>query len=295
MFETTPIAAPERPVSQSDSAIERRSPPELFRAAIRVISVHWPEYCIEAALLGLFMVSACIFTALIELPSSIIRTSVSSALLRRMLIGSAMGLTAMSLIYSPLGQRSGAHINPSITLTFLRLGRIKPIDAALYVVSQLIGGVLGVIFASHLLGTRVVSAAEVRYAATQPGVYGLAAAIAGEFVIAFLLMTTVLHVSNNARLSRYTGLFAGLLVAVYITFEAPLSGMSMNPARTLASAIPSGIWHAVWIYLIVPPLAMLSAAELYTRRKTFRAIACCKLYHNPIRRCIFCGANGGFQ
>ena len=76
-------------------------------------------------------------------------------------------------------------------------------------------------------------------------------------------MLTVLHVSNNKRLNRYTAYFAGSLVALYITFEAPLSGMSMNPARSLGSALPGGIWDALWIYFIAPPIGMLAAAQVY--------------------------------
>jgi len=89
-------------------------------------------------------------------------------------------------------------------------------------------------------------------------------------------------------------LFAGLLVATYITVEAPFSGMSMNPARTFGSGLSAGVWTGFWIYLIAPLLGMLSAAELYLWRKGKVAVKCCKLHHDNNKRCIFCGANGGF-
>lgn len=273
--------------------VERRRASELFWTLIRAVSAHWPEYCIEAVLLGLFMISACVFTTVLELPSSMVRQNIPSAFLRRVLTGIAMGITAVGLIYSPFGQRSGAQMNPSVTLAFYRLGRIKPVDTMCYIASQLAGGVAGVLIARILLGDRL-AAPQVRFAATVPGASGLALAIAGEFVISFLLMTVVLHVSADSRLARFTGLAAGLLVATYITLEAPLSGMSMNPARTLASAVHAKVWVGVWIYVVVPPLAMLAAGELYMRRLAGAAAGCCKLYHNPQRRCIFCGANGGF-
>ncbi len=256
-----------------------------------MIATRWPEYSIEAALLGVFMISACVFTVLFELPSSLVRQTVPSAFLRRALTGVAMGLTAMALIYSPWGQRSGAHINPSVTLTFYRLGKIRVCDAALYVLSQFAGGLAGVLIAARLLGSTVAHP-DVHYAATYPGRYGVFPAVLSEFIISFLLMLMVLCVSNHPRLSRYTGIFAGLLVASYIAFEAPFSGMSMNPARTLASALPSGIWSGFWIYIVVPPLGMLAAAELFLRSAGRESIRCCKLYHNPQRDCIFCGANG---
>src|SRR6516225_8919387 len=87
--------------------------------------LHWPEYLMEAGLLGAFMVSACLFGALYEFPHSPVRHAIASQLLRRMLMGLSMGLTAIAIIYSPWGKQSGAHINPSVTLTFFRLGKIK--------------------------------------------------------------------------------------------------------------------------------------------------------------------------
>jgi len=94
-------------------------------------ALHWQEHVMEGALLGLFMISACVFTVIFQLPGSPVRQAIASAELRRVLTGIAMGLTAIALIYSPWGQRSGAHLNPSVTLTFLRLGKIKRVDAKL--------------------------------------------------------------------------------------------------------------------------------------------------------------------
>jgi aquaporin Z len=76
------------------------------------------------------------------------------------------------------------------------------------------------------------------------------------------------------------------MVAVNISLVAPLSGMSMNPARTLASAVPAGAWEAIWIYFTAPPLGMLLAAELWRRRGL--AGGCAKLQHDSHVRCIFC-------
>jgi aquaporin Z len=119
-------------------------------------------------------------------------------------------------------------------------------------------------------------------------------ALLAEFVIAAGMMSVVLYFSNHHRLAGYTGLFAGVLVATYITIEAPFSGMSMNPARTFGSALPPMIWDGLWVYLTAPPLGMLFAAELYLWRKGQQSVKCCKLHHNNDKRCIFCGANGGF-
>jgi aquaporin Z len=247
---------------------------------------HWPEYLMEATELGLFMISACVFTVVLFHPKSPIASLIPDGIFRRMVMGIAMGLTAIAIIFSPIGKRSGAHFNPSVTLTFLRLGKVEPWDAGFYIVAQFGGGVAGVLVATLLLG-RVVAAPSVNYAATLPGSSGALIAFLAEVTISFVLMTVVLRVSNTKKLARWTGLFAGALVATYITFESPISGMSMNPARTFGSAFGAQVWMSLWIYLIAPPLGMLAAAELYQRMKAGRAMACAKLHHHNKKRCIF--------
>ena len=261
--------------------------------ALASLRVHWPEYLMEAALLGAFMVSACVFGALYEFPQSPVHQAIMSGFLRRLFMGVTMGLTAIAIIYSPWGKQSGAHINPSVTLTFFRLGKIKFWDALFYIASQFTGAVLGVFLVAQFLG-REVSDPAVRYVVTTPGPRGSVVALVAEFIIAAILMSAVLSFSNHHQLAGYTGLVAGLLVATYITLEAPFSGMSMNPARTFGSALPPMIWDGLWVYLTAPPLGMLFAAELYLWRKGQQSVKCCKLHHNNDKRCIFCGANGGF-
>jgi len=261
--------------------------------AVGSLQAHWPEYLMEAALLGVFMVSACVFGALYEFPQSPVHQAIHSPLLRRLLMGISMGATAVAIIYSPWGKQSGAHINPSVTATFFRLGKIKFWDALFYMAAQFAGAIAGVLAVAYFLG-REVSDPAVRYVVTVPGEHGVWVALGAEFLIALILMSVVLHASNHHKFENFTGIFAGLLVATYITLEAPFSGMSMNPARTLGSAVPAEVWDGLWVYLTAPPLAMLAAAEIYLWRSGKLAVKCCKLHHNNDKRCIFCGANGGF-
>ena len=247
---------------------------------------HWPEYLMEAAELGLFMISACVFTVLLFHPASPIAQNIHSAIMRRLLMGAAMGSTAIAIIFSPLGKRSGAHFNPSVTLAFFRLGKIEAWDTAFYILFQFAGGIAGVVLASLLLG-QPVAHQSVNYAATVPGPSGPAFAFLAEVLISFILMSVVLVVSNKKRLGRFTGLFAGALVATYITIESPISGMSMNPARSFGSATVAHLWMSLWIYFIAPPLGMLLAAEVYKRLKAGHAVACAKLHHHNQARCIF--------
>jgi aquaporin Z len=248
---------------------------------------HWPEYLMEAAALGIFMVSAGVFTTLLEWPGSLAHHEIANPDLRRALIGVAMGATATGIIYSPWGKRSGAHMNPAVTLTFLRLGKIPPADALFYVVFQFLGGLIGVLLTAMALG-KSFTQLPVSYVVTVPGALGNWPAFTGEFVAAFLMMGMIIYVSNKPSIARFTGLCAGILITGYVTFEAPLSGFGMNPARTFASALPSGIWTAIWIYFIAAPVGMLLAAQGYLMIRDKGSIRCCKLHHHPKRPCIFC-------
>jgi aquaporin Z len=247
---------------------------------------HWPEYLMEAAGLGLFMLSAATFATLLEHPLSPVRQALPDAIMRRLLMGLAMGSTAVALIYSAFGARSGAHLNPATTLTFYRLGRVHTADAAGYVIAQFIGGLAGISLAALALGP-LLQTPTVNYVATRPGMWGLSAAFAAEVVITFVLMTVILHVSNHPRWSRYTGICAGLLVATYITVEAPISGMSMNPARSFGPALLTRDLATLWIYFVAPPLGMLMAAEVFVRTMGLDKVFCAKLHHHTTARCIF--------
>ena len=88
-------------------------------------------------------------------------------------------------------------------------------------------------------------------------------------------------------LAPYTAYFVGILIAAYYTFEAPLSGMSTNPARTFGSAVHANYWHALWIYFIAPSLGMLAAGEVFLRVRRGTAPYCAKLHHANDKRCIF--------
>jgi len=250
------------------------------------VGQHWPEYLIEGTLLGLFMVSACTFTILLEHPASPLSRTVPEPFMRRSLIGLAMGLTAIALIYSPIGRRSGAHMNPSLTLTFLHLGKIERRDALFYIASQFVGGVAGVTLVRIVAGM-LARDPSVRFAATTPGPGGLDQAFVAELLISFFLMSLVLVASNNRRLAPFTGLLCGALVASYIIVEAPFSGMSMNPARSFASAFAAENWTGLWIYFTAPPLGMLMASEVYLRSRGASRVFCAKLSHPSNGPCIF--------
>jgi aquaporin Z len=238
--------------------------PSKFPNALAALRADWPLYLFEAAELAAFMISACAFTVLLFDPAI---TPIRNLWLARACMGIAMGLTAIAIIRSPWGKRSGAHFNPAITLTFYRLGKIGPYDAVFYVAAHFAGAIAGVAIAALLLGPRI-ALPQVNYAVTVPGLGGAPAAFAAEAFMAALLLSVVLITSNRPGLAPYTTWCMGILIASYILFFAPISGFSINPARTVGSAVFAHLWTAIWLYFAAPILGMFAAAEAYIRTTT---------------------------
>ena len=257
---------------------------------LKALKAHWPEYLIEAFGIGMFMIVACTCAAFLWNPESPVEHLVANRpYLQRLLMGIAMGTTAITFVYSPWGQRSGAHINPCLTLTFLRLGKIRPWDAFFYVAFQFAGAIIGVAITGVLLG-HMLSDPQVDFAVTVPGKDGAWVAFGFEMLISAGVMGTVLFATNHHKFMPFTGFMIGTLLVLYITFEAPFSGMSMNPARTVGSAVSAHVWTDWWIYFLGPGLGMLLAAEIYLWTKGKDAVHCAKLYHTADLSCIFkCG------
>jgi aquaporin Z len=136
---------------------------------------HWPEYPMEAAGLGLSVVLACVFAPLPGHPASPVPGFIDSTLVRHLCMGVVMGLTAVGIIYSPRGQQSRAHLNPAVTLAFLRLGKVTPWAALFYVVTQFAGGITEVSLAAACLG-QIVAHPAANYVVTTRGVHAIVCA-----------------------------------------------------------------------------------------------------------------------
>ncbi len=220
------------------------------------------HYLQEALGLAIFMISACFFSAALEGKQSALHLAIPNGNLRSLIMGLLMGLTALFIFYSPFTAPSGSHINPAVTLVFLRMGKTCPRDAFFYILFQFIGGLAAVYVMVFLLGHSLTDE-PVKYAATIPGKQGVAAAAITELIIAFIMISMVLFTSESKRYKKYTRLFAACLVCLNVVFAGPVSGFGMNPARTLASAIPGHVYTAWWIYLIIPFAGMLGATEFF--------------------------------
>lgn len=241
----------------------------------------------EAVCLGIFMISASVFATILEYPNSPVRQSLPNGFLRQVLMGIAMGVTALGINYSPMGKLSGAHMNPALTFIFFHLGKIKRNDAIYYSIFQCIGGVVAVASMSFLIGYPFHDS-HVNYVTTVPGKFGPAGAFIIEVVIAFCMMTMVLTTSNHPKLRNYTGAIAGFFVMSFVILSGPISGFSMNPARTIASSVPSGIYSSFWIYMTAPFIGFGLAAYIY--KSLHGKVICAKMHHSEHYLCIFnCG------
>lgn len=218
-------------------------------------------YFMEALGLAIFMISACFFGAMLEGKGSHWHHAIPNGFTRMIIMGIMMGLTALFIFYSPFTSPSGSHINPAVTLSFLRQGFMCPWDSLFYIIFQFAGGTMAVYLMQWIMGDILIHP-PVLSVATLPGKYGIAAACCMEFVTAFAMMNMVLFTSAHYKLKKYTRIIAACMVCLYVIIAGPVSGFGMNPARSFASAFPSHIWTAFWIYLFVPVAGMLSAVEL---------------------------------
>jgi aquaporin Z len=232
---------------------------------------NWRLYLMEALGLGIFMVSACFFGGLLEANNSVAHLAIPNAFARTIITGLLMGFTALLIFYSPATASSGSHINPAVTITFLRLGKMCRWDALFFIIFQLAGGILAVYIMALVMGS-TLTAQPVHYVCTVPGNTGVVAAAITEFVIAVITMLAVLFTSAHVTLKKYTRVIAACLVCIYVVVAGPVSGFGMNPSRTLASAVNAGTYTALWIYMLMPFAGMLAAAEifLFTKERAYK-------------------------
>jgi MIP family channel proteins len=171
-------------------------------------------------------------------------------------IALAFAFVVLAMIYT-IGHLSGAHINPAVTLAFWAAGRFPGREVLPYVLAQSVGAVLASLVLRGILGP------VGGLGATVPAI-PVGAAFAVEFLLSFVLMFVIVAVATDERVADG---FAGVAVGLTVGFDAimggPLTGASMNPARSLGPAVAAGVWEAHWIYWVAPITAMVVAARLY--------------------------------
>jgi aquaporin Z len=166
-------------------------------------------------------------------------------------IAIAFGIIITAMIYI-FGSISGTHINPAVTIS-LALGKLMPRNEVIgYITAQILGALL----ASSLLS--LLFPDNLSLGNTTPS-GGLLQSFIIELIVTFFLMLTILGITSKKELSHLSGLIIGLLVTGMILLSGPISGGSLNPARSLAPAIISGDISTVWIYLTAPIIGAILA------------------------------------
>jgi aquaporin Z len=197
--------------------------------------------------------------------------------LRRLITGFLFGTTGALIALSPIGKESGAHINPVVTLAFWLMGKLRSRHAMGYILAQFGGAIVGCL---PLLAWRAMGR-SIDFGATLPGAgYGAAAATLGEMATTFALIIGLFLFVRHPRMRPFTPMLFPFLYAIMVYLEAPVSGTSTNPARSLGPAVVSGAWQDWWVYWIGPVLGMLVAVAFY-KRSWLRhlEIEVAKLYH----------------
>jgi aquaporin Z len=173
------------------------------------------------------------------------------------------GLIVLAMIYT-VGDVSGAHLNPAVTLGFLSAGRFPARDVAPYIGVQMAGAIaasltLRLMFpASTFLGNTVPSGP-------------FAQSFILEFLLTLLLMFVILNVSHGSKEKGLTaGIVIGAVIALEALFAGPVCGASMNPARSFAPAVVTGQLGAVWIYLAAPVLGAVAAVPVFAALRSSR-------------------------
>lgn len=202
---------------------------------------------------------------------------IPSAGWRRLVTGFLFGTTGALITISPLGKESGAHINPVVTLTFWMMGKLRAQYALGYVLSQLAGAMLGSL---PLLAWGDMGR-SVSFGATLPGPeFGVWWALLGETATTFALIVGLLLFLRHRRLRPFTPALFPFLYALMVFVEAPVSGTSTNPARSLGPALISGEWHDWWIYWLGPLFGTVLGMVLYRFTGLgWLTIEVAKLYH----------------
>lgn len=176
--------------------------------------------------------------------------------LRLLITGFLFGVTGAAIAISPLGKISGAHINPVVTLAFWMKGKMTAPHALGYMVAQLAGGIVG---ALPLLAWGRMGA-SIDFGGTFPGAgFTLLQATVGEVVTTFGLIAGLFLFLGHKPLRPYTPLLFPFLYAVMVYLEAPVSGTSTNPARTIGPSLVASAWHGWWVYWVGPLLGTFVA------------------------------------
>ena len=241
---------------------------------------HWAAYAAEFLGTGLLVFLGVSIVIYDFGPGSPMANALPSAFALRLVTGFLFGGVGALLALSPLGRISGAHLDPALSWAFWAVGSLSALDASLYTVAQLTGASLAALLLPAAWGA---FGRTVAFGATLPAA-GTGLALLGEVFATAALVGGILWFVGHPRLRRYTPALIPPLVALLVAFEAPWSGTSMNPARSLGPALISGSLGVFWIYLAGPALGAGLAAVAVARRDRVHVAKIAHHGHDPFWR-----------
>jgi aquaporin Z len=249
-------------------------------------SLHWPEY--GAELLGTaFLIFVGLSAVVFDFGKGLLPSSlIPDVSVRRLLTGLIFAGSGSLVAISPLGKLSGAHINPSVSLAFWAHGKMHRQDLIGYILAQFVGAIGGEVLLIAVWGH---FSRSVTNGMTLPGAgYPLWLVFLAEMLLTCLLVLGIFIFVSSHRLMRWTPLMNWILVATMVWLESPISGTSLNPARSIGPALLTWLWTAQWLYCTAPPLGGLLAVGVFRLLSIGeRDVLTGKLFHEPRYRSIF--------
>ena len=222
---------------------------------------HWIEWVCELLGTALLLLGGLSAVCVDFAPASPVQSVIHSHSLRLLITGLLFGGTGSLVAVSPLGRRSGAHLNPAVSLAFWRRGHMHPHDLAGYITAQIAGALAGTALVRWWWGDK---ARAVHLGVTQPGQGISPAAAAGvESLMTLVLVAAVLVMVSSATTARWTPLVVWVVVAVLVWQGAPWTGTSLNPARSLAPALMFPETANLWVYIVGPLTGSLVAVTAF--------------------------------
>lgn len=248
---------------------------------------HWVEWACEAAGTALLLLGGLSAVFLDFGPGSPVASVVADHSARLLVTGLLFAGTGSLVTVSPIGRRSGAHLNPAVTVAFFLRGHVHVGDLAGYIASQCAGALVAVTLLRWWWGP---TARAVNLAVTQPGNgLGAGGAAAVEALMTAIMVGAILVMVSSPRRARWTPLVLWVVIACLVWQGAPWTGASLNPARSLAPALLRPDLHDLWAYLVGPPAGAAIAAGVVTAVPGVETLTA-KIYHDPRYRSVFAGA-----
>jgi aquaporin Z len=239
---------------------------------------HWAEWTCEFVGTALLLLGGLSAVCLDFAPGGPVTSVVPDHSARLLITGLLFAGSGSLVAVSPLGRRSGAHLNPSVTFAFWRRGHMHVHDLAGYLAAQLTGAFAGTALVRWWWGAK---ARAVDLGVTRPGHgIGAAGAVGIEVFMTFLLVAGILVMVSSPRTARWTPLLVWILVAVLVWQGAPWTGTSLNPARSLAPAVLAPHTADLWVYFVGPLTGSLLAVTAFGAVPGLETRTA-KLFHDP--------------